>query len=348
MQILPRALFIVLLELTVGSFVSLVLLDLRGDTSRSFVKFQGVLYVAFGVLTLLAMNAFASPEIVRGDGLDDAWVRAQGPLALLFTVLLVPWNVLLFSDRPPAPEKGKKAKVAKGQRPPLTPRARLRFALGGVTALVGLATLFAVGMAYRTLASAHLGGAFVVLSFLAGGVAIGGVMTAMLLGHWYLNTPTASGKPLEFVTALLLGALAAELAFTLLIGPSTARPNPNAQVVAPGTVIQTNGHGDGEHADARTHHTARHAAAPGTRAADSTPDTARHRRDGLAPVPDGPDRPGHPGRRRALPDARPLVPVRDGDAVPRRQLHLHRRGAGPRPAAASRPWLRRAEGKADF
>jgi hypothetical protein len=241
MQILPRALFIVLLELTVGSFVSLVLLDLRGDTSRSFVKFQGVLYVAFGVLTLLAMNAFASPEIVRGDGLDDAWVRAQGPLALLFTVLLVPWNVLLFSDRPPVPEKGQKAKLAKGQRPPLTPRARLRFALGAVTALIGLATLFAVGMAYRTLASAHLGGAFVVLSFLAGGLAIGGVMTAMLLGHWYLNTPTASGKPLEFVTALLLGALAAELAFTLLIGPSTARPNPNAQVVAPGTVIQTNG-----------------------------------------------------------------------------------------------------------
>ena len=241
MQILPRALFIVLLELTVGSFVSLFLLDLRGDTSRSFVKFQGVLYVVFGVLTLLAMNAFASPEIVRGDGLDDAWVRAQGPLALLFTVLLVPWNILLFSDRPPAAEQGKKARLAKGQRPPLTTRARVRLALGALTALVGLAALFAVGMAYRTLASAHLGGAFVVLSFLAGGVAIGGVMTAMLLGHWYLNTPTASGKPLEFVTALMLGAIAAELAFTLLIGPSTARPNPNAQVVAPGTVIQTNG-----------------------------------------------------------------------------------------------------------
>src|SRR5262249_31486728 len=78
---------------------------------------------------------------------------------------------------------------------------------------------------------------------LAGGVALGGVMTAMLLGHWYLNTPTASGRPLEFVTSLLVGALIAELAFSLLMGPSTARPNPAAQRLPPGTTIQTTGGG---------------------------------------------------------------------------------------------------------
>ncbi|HEX8032473.1 MAG TPA: hypothetical protein VF510_01425, partial [Ktedonobacterales bacterium] len=53
-------------------------------------------------------------------------------------------------------------------------------------------------------------------------MALGGVMTAMLLGHWYLNTPTASGKPLEFVTTFLLVALVVELGCSLLIGPSTA------------------------------------------------------------------------------------------------------------------------------
>ena len=62
---LPPALFLVLLELTVGSFVSLYFLDVRGDTSRGFVLFQGVLYLIFAVLTLLAMNAFASPAIVQ-------------------------------------------------------------------------------------------------------------------------------------------------------------------------------------------------------------------------------------------------------------------------------------------
>lgn len=235
MQALPPALFIVLLELTVGSFVSLAVLDFRGDTSRGFVKFQGILYLIFGVLTALAMNGFAAPEQVRDYGLDAAWLRWQGPAVVAFTLLMVPWNVLLFSDR--GQELAKSA-VAKGQKLPITPRARARFAVGAATSLVGLVSLFVVGMAYRPLADAHLGGVFVVLTVLAGGVALGGVMTAMLLGHWYLNTPSASGKPLEFVTALLLGALVLEFAFTLAIGPATARPLPASQIVAPGTTYQ--------------------------------------------------------------------------------------------------------------
>jgi hypothetical protein len=241
MQLLQFALFIVLLELTVGSFVSLYLLDLRGESSRNFIKFQGILYLIFGVLTLLAMNAFATPELaqgIMGRNVDVSWLRAQGPLTLTLVLLLIPWNILLFSERPAVPAKGK---AAKAQRAPLTTRTRLRFAIGGVTSALGIAALFAVGMGYRTLADSRLGGAFVVLAFLAGALAIGGVMTAMLLGHWYLNTPTASGKPLEFVTTLALGALAAELAFSLLLGPTTAHPNPNAQAVSPGTTIQTNG-----------------------------------------------------------------------------------------------------------
>ena len=195
---LPPALFLVMLELTVGSFVSLYFLDVRGDTSRGFVVFQGVLYVIFAVLTLLAMNAFASPAIVHGRGLDEAWLDAQGPLMVAFLLLMIPWNVLLWLDRQPRPARGKAAREATPARPT---RLRLaRFVVGGLTALTGAAALFVVGMAYRTLASSRLDGAFVVATFLLGGIALGGVMTAMLLGHWYLNTPTASGKPLEFAT----------------------------------------------------------------------------------------------------------------------------------------------------
>jgi hypothetical protein len=238
MQALPKALFIVMLELTVGSFVSLYLLDLRRDTSRGFVVFQGVLYMLFAGLTLLAMNAFATPELVRGYGLDAGWLRAQGPLALTFSLLMVPWNVLLWRDRSPRMAK-KSAKTVTDV--PLTGEQKVRHVVGALTSLLGLAALFAVGMAYRPLADSRLGGAFVVLAFLAGGIAIGGVMTAMLLGHWYLNTPTASGKPLEFTTALLLGALALELCFSLLMGPSTAHAAPGAVPIAPGTTIQVNG-----------------------------------------------------------------------------------------------------------
>ena len=36
MQVLPQALFLVMLELTVGCFVSLYLLDVRGGTTQAF------------------------------------------------------------------------------------------------------------------------------------------------------------------------------------------------------------------------------------------------------------------------------------------------------------------------
>jgi hypothetical protein len=247
MESLPFALFIVMLELTVGSFISLYLLDLRGDSSRGFVIFQGALYVVFALLTLLAMNAFATPQLVHGRGLDEHWLGAQGPLALAFTLLMLPWNVLLWRDPNSSYRVKKKASADSplpvGEGPGV--RSRLaRYVAGAITCLVGLAALFDVAMAYRTLADSRLGGAFVVLAFLAGALALGGVMTAMLLGHWYLNTPTASGKPLEFVTMLTLGALALELVFGLLIGPSTARTTATSTIpLSPGTTIQTGPHG---------------------------------------------------------------------------------------------------------
>src|SRR5579863_8556040 len=276
MQSLPPALFLVLLELTVGAFVTLYLLDRRGDTSRSYIVFQGVLYAIFALLTYGAMQAFATPAVLRGYGLDGAWLAWQGPLVLIFMLLLVPWNVLLWLS--PDPKKRRKSRVDEVDDEPASPasgdvapetafgavvavkqpaeaKARTaqeaaaagrrvvlaRHSVGGLTALVGLAAVFVVGMAYRPLADAHLGGAFVVAAFLAGAIALGGVTTAMLLGHWYLNTPTASGKPLEFSTMLLLGGLILELAFLLLAGPSTAHPLPGSAALAPGTTIGTSG-----------------------------------------------------------------------------------------------------------
>jgi hypothetical protein len=233
-----------MLELTAGSFISLFLLDLRGDTTRGFVIFQGALYLGFAVLALLAMNAFASPELTRGDGLnvDGSWLDAQRPLLLAAIALLLVWNVLLWRDK--QPRSAKKPRDAAHSTEPLTAnKLRLaRYVLGALTAALWLVTLFALGMAYRTLGAARLDGAFVVLTFVAGGIALGGVMTAMLLGHWYLNTPTASGKPLEFSTALVLIALILELAFSLAIGPSTAHATTPLLNAAPGTTIVTHGH----------------------------------------------------------------------------------------------------------
>ena len=239
MQVLPLALFLVLLELTAGSFISLFLLDLRGDSSRNFVIFQGTLYALVALLTVGAMNTFATPQIVHGYGLDEPWLAGQGPLTVALFALMIPWNVALWFDRT-AP-RGKAAQQTRTLRGILAqPPLRLaRFALGALVSLVALADLFVVGMAYRALAESRLDGALVVLAFIAGALALGGVMTAMLLGHWYLNTPTASGKPLEFVTMLTLVALALEMAFLIFVGPATVHATVSVTHITPGTVIQT-------------------------------------------------------------------------------------------------------------
>ncbi len=240
MQVLPLALFLVMLELTAGSFISLWLLDVRGDSSRGFIIFQGVLYTLFALLTLGAMNVFATPQIVQGYGLDEWWLGGQGPLTLTLFLLMLPWNVLLWLDR--SPRKGAKGKAAQAETTQNSHWLRLaRFVLGGAVALVALADIFVVGMAYRALADSRLGGALVVLAFVCGAMALGGVMTAMLLGHWYLNTPTASGKPLEFVTTLTIAALALELLFLPFIGPTTARPTVHKVTITQGTTIQAGG-----------------------------------------------------------------------------------------------------------
>jgi hypothetical protein len=271
MQSLPPALFLVMLELTVGAFVTLYLLDLRGDTSRGYIVFQGVLYAFFALLTYGAMQAFATKDLLCHVGLckqnlDAAWLTWQQPLVILFALLIIPWNVLLWMDRSAARKKGKRAadsgdehpEADESRGPARQPAMRARAAgdvafardrrlilarrvVGALTSLLGFAAVFVVAMAYRPLAAAHLGGAFVVAAFFAGALALGGVTTAMLLGHWYLNTPTASGKPLEFTTSLLLVGLLAELAFALALGPSTAHTLPNATSVSPGTTIQTSG-----------------------------------------------------------------------------------------------------------
>jgi len=248
---LQIAMFIVLLELTVGSFVTLFVLDVRGDSSRGFILFQGGLYLFFALLTLLAMNNFATPELVSNIVLDSAWLHWQGPLVLTFSLLMIPWNVLLWLDPTSSPNARKKAihtdddeETPAAPADDLIPRVRLlRFLVGAIGSIVGLAAVFVVGMAYRTLADTRLGGAVVVVALLAGALALGGIMTAMLLGHWYLNTPTASGKPLEFSTTLTLVALAIAFVCALLLGPSTLKLRDPGVALSPGTTIIDKGSG---------------------------------------------------------------------------------------------------------
>jgi DMSO reductase anchor subunit len=129
---------------------------------------------------------------------------------------------------------------------------------GVLTVLAGVATLFVMAMIYRPVAPTVLGGAFTIASFFAAALALGGVMTAMWLGHWYLVTPALSEKPLQFATTLVLLGVLAQVIFAVTAGPTitngssttvtapaatatapTGTPVPNAQVKPVGAPVAT-------------------------------------------------------------------------------------------------------------
>ncbi len=238
---LPLSFFLVMLETAIGSFIVLFLLDVYGGlattrliaqtnaklatksaeaseetpaapaktltiaqaqkrvgVTKGFLVFQGVLYLVFALLAWWFGSFFATPAVFAGIKgfyqqypIDRAWLDAQFTPLYIFMGLLLVYNVLLWFN------------------------ARLpRWIVGGLTCLAGVAQLLVIGMAYRPLAAESLGGAFTIAGILVGALGLGGVLTAMLLGHWYLNTPTASGKPLEFATLVTLIGFGLELVFS--------------------------------------------------------------------------------------------------------------------------------------
>jgi hypothetical protein len=241
---LPLSFFLVMLETAIGSFIVLFMLDVYGSikttqvmatanakaapaapvsadeeaaespqalstaqaekrvgVTKGFLIFQGLLYLLLALLTFWFGSVFATTSVFDGVKgfyqqypLDRPWLAYQFTPLLVFMGLLLVYNVLLWLN--------------------------LRFArwvVGGLACLAGFAELLVIGMAYRPLAAESLGGALTVASVVVGALALGGVLTAMLLGHWYLNTPTASGKPLEFATLVMLIGLGLEFLFSFFI-----------------------------------------------------------------------------------------------------------------------------------
>ena len=184
---LPLILFIVLTELSIGAFAVLYLLDWRNMVKRNFLVTYAFIYIFLTGLTYLFQQGFSNAQLLNTFSLlDKGWTGALSPALLLFFLLLLPYTVFLLAD--------KKAGVdGKVEGRTIVSRVRImRLASGGLAVLGGLTTLFVLGMIYRPMAATGLGGALVVGSFFASALALGGVMTAMWLGHWYLVTPALS------------------------------------------------------------------------------------------------------------------------------------------------------------
>ena len=235
-QTLPLVLFIVLAELSIGAFTILFVLDWRSEVKRSFLILYGLIYIVLTGLTYLFQQSFSAPVLLNSFAqLDKAWTSHLALPLLLFLLLMLPYNLLLWLDKKAGVDGREKGRTR-------TSRVRvLRLLVGSLAVLAGLTTLFVLAMIYRPIASTNVGGVLIVAGFFAAALALGGVMTAMWLGHWYLVTPALSEKPLLFATSLVLLGILLQVILAISAGPMTTyatRPStPAPTVTAPATPV---------------------------------------------------------------------------------------------------------------
>lgn len=220
---LPLMLFIVLIELCVGQFAVMYLLDWRRSVKRSFLVLYAFIYLFLTGLTYLFQQGFSSPDLLNSFKLfDHSWTSSLAAPLLLFLILLVPYTLFLLLDKGAGIANDGSQPETEAEKRPISRLYVLRMISGGLAVLAGLATLFVLGMIYRPLGGSALGGGLVVAGFFAAALALGGVMTAMWLGHWYLVTPAMTEKPLLLSTTLVLLGLALEVIFFLAAGANIA------------------------------------------------------------------------------------------------------------------------------
>ena len=236
---LPLILFIIMTELSIGSFTILFLLDWRNTVKRNFLVTYGLIYIGLTTLTYLFQQNFSTPDLLNTfKQLDKAWTGYLALPLLLFLLLMIPYNLLLWLDKK-AGVDGKESKESKEEGKRVSIVRLLRLLSGTLTVLAGLTALLVLGMIYRPVAPNNAAGIFTVGTFFAAALALGGVMTAMWLGHWYLVTPALSEKPLQFATTLVLIGVLAQVLFAVTSGPTVTHANSPSNIAAPTATATT-------------------------------------------------------------------------------------------------------------
>jgi hypothetical protein len=219
----------------------LFLLDWRNMVKRNFLVTYAIIYVLFTGLTILFQLNFSNQELLNTFTLlDKSWTAYLTPFLILLLVLMVPYTIMLIMDKKAGVDGKFKQEEEEIGKTRWSNRRIARLIVGSLDVLAGVVALFVLGMIFRPLAAAGPAEAFAVGSFFASALALGGVMTAMWLGHWYLVTPALSEKPLRFATTLVLIGILAQLVFTFTGGLSTAsQSQPNNAVIPTVTATST-------------------------------------------------------------------------------------------------------------
>src|SRR5258708_36452528 len=147
MLTLPLMLFILLLELSVGQFAVMYLLDLRHSVKRSFLILYAFIYLLLTGLTYLCQQGFSSPFLLDTvQMLDHNWTGRLGLPVLLFLILLVPYTFFLLLDKKAGIANDGSKPEAKVEKRTLTVPYILRMISGGLAVLAGLVSALLVGM----------------------------------------------------------------------------------------------------------------------------------------------------------------------------------------------------------
>jgi len=198
----------VLTGLAFGSFAAVVLARLRTDATRGFLAFTAGCAVAIGILAFLSDQAL--PLTAGGAPLrfDPAFDQPRRLALGLFCVLAAVYVVLL----------------ARRRRAPLIAAAAMAAAVA--TLLFG-----AFGWAGGVLLAIPL-----LLQLIVLALATGGVLAAMILGHWYLVTPKLPEAPLILISRLLLAVVGLQVvlfAVWVATGAGPGGGGPFAVLVGP-------------------------------------------------------------------------------------------------------------------
>jgi hypothetical protein len=202
---LPFTLFILMVELSIGSLILLVILDFRNDVTRGFVKtMAGMALIALG-LTLWIGVSLSQESDVDGFRVDDAF---YDPTNYALATTMVACGLYT-------------AALLLGQR-----RTSLFFGVAS-----GAGGLTTIGLLAALIAPPTWGYLAALLSLLAGTGALGAVTISMVWGHWYLTSSRLPAKPLQELAIVLLLFLAVQvvvmvinMAVPVRIVPTPANP----------------------------------------------------------------------------------------------------------------------------
>ncbi len=182
----PLALFLLLAETAAGGFVTVAYLHARGGLTQGFLKFITVTYALLAALALLAVVAGPPGSYRQVLNINQRAAAALSVLQALLMLALVghTWNIWRGRGEP-----------------------RVTWVLGVVMSAL---LLSGIAAALIPLAGSPAGGLAISAGIVLSALILGPATVGMLLGHWYLVTPTLTNLPLLRAIVLLLFALLAQ------------------------------------------------------------------------------------------------------------------------------------------